>query len=255
MSHDSLLMILSIANQKGGCGKTTTAINLSTYLALKNKRTLLIDLDPQAAATMGFGFNAKEFDRTIYDAMVEDIPISDVALKTNIDGLDLVPSNSDLSGAEVELANEIGREYILKDKLNALNGYDYVVVDTPPSLGLLTINSLVACSLLLIPLQCEFYALAGTSLLLDVLDKVKTRLNNDPKIRIVLTMYDARTNLSKQVADNVREIFPGEVFQTIIPRNVKLAEAPSFGQPIYLYDPYSVGADAYKKLVDEVLHG
>jgi len=246
-------MIISIANQKGGCGKTTTAINLSTYLVLKGKRVLLIDLDPQGAATEGLGIDMWSLEKTIYDVMIEKANIPDVAATTVIQGLDLAPSNLNLSGAEMELANAMAREYILKNKLANLS-YDYILIDSSPSLGLLTINSLTACDMLLIPLQCEYYALAGMSQLLKVVEMVGAKLGNNPKCKVLLTMYDARTTLSKQIADRVRAYFKDEVFRTIIPRNVKLAEAPSFGKPIHLYDPSSAGAIAYQELAEEVLN-
>jgi chromosome partitioning protein len=247
-------MIISIANQKGGCAKTTTSINLSTYLALKGKRVLLVDLDPQGAATEGLGVDMWQLKKTVYDVLIDETPFQEIIRSTAIDGLYLAPCNLDLSGAELELANAMAREYILREKLKDLD-YDYVLIDSPPSLGLLTINSLTACGLLIIPLQCEFYALAGMRQLLTVVEKVASKLGNDPKRKILLTMYDARTSLSKQIADQVRNYFKDQVFKTVIPQNVKLAEAPSFGKPIYLYDSTSSGAVAYEDLAEEVLNG
>lgn len=248
------MKVISIANQKGGCGKTTTAVNLATYLALKGKRVLLLDLDPQGAATEGVGVDKWKLEKSIYDVMVDETPIQEVVKPTAIPGLDIVPSNLDLSGAEMELASTMAREFILKEKLEPLD-YDYVLIDSPPSLGLLTINSLTACDTLIIPLQCEYYALAGMSMLLKVVERVAVKLGNKPKRWVLLTMYDARTSLSKQIADQVKDYFKGEVFRTVVPRNVKLAEAPSFGKPIQLYDPSSSGAIAYEQLAEEVLHG
>jgi chromosome partitioning protein len=248
------MKVISIANQKGGCGKTTTAVNLATYLALKGKRVLLLDLDPQGAATEGVGVDKWKLEKSIYDVMVDETPIQEVVKPTAIPGLDIVPSNLDLSGAEMELASTMAREFILKEKLEPLD-YDYVLIDSPPSLGLLTINSLTACDTLIIPLQCEYYALAGMSMLLKVVERVAVKLGNKPQRWVLLTMYDARTSLSKQIADQVKDYFKGEVFRTVVPRNVKLAEAPSFGKPIQLYDPSSSGAIAYEQLAEEVLHG
>jgi chromosome partitioning protein len=246
-------MIISIANQKGGCGKTTTSINLSTYLALKGKRVLLVDLDPQGAATEGLGVDMWQLKKTVYNVMVDEIGITETVVPTAIPNLDLAPCNLELSGAEMELANAMAREYILQEKLQGLD-YDYILIDSPPSLGLLTLNSLTACDMLLIPLQCEYYSLAGMSQLLKVVEKVVSKLGNNPQRRILLTMYDARTSLSKQIADRVKDYFKDDVFQTVIPRNVKLAEAPSFGKPIHLYDPTSAGATAYEQLAEEVLN-
>lgn len=246
-------MIISVANQKGGCGKTTTSINLSTYLALKGKRVLLIDFDPQGAATGGLGVDMWKLQRTIYNVMIDDMNISDVVIHTLVPNLDLAPCNLELSGAEMELSNSMAREYILREKLHGLD-YDYILIDSPPSLGLLTINSLTACNMLLIPLQCEYYSLAGMSLLLRVVEKVASKLGNNPKRQILLTMYDTRTSLSRQIANDVKAYFKDEVFKTIIPRNVKLAEAPSFGRPIQLYDPASAGAIAYEQLAEEVIN-
>jgi len=248
------MRVISVCNHKGGCGKTTTAINLGAYLALHGSKVLLIDLDPQGAATTGLGIDKWRLTQHMYDVLVRDTEIGDVVLPTEIAGLHIAPSNIDLSGAEPELANQIARELILKEKLENLNQYDFAIIDTPPSLGLLTINSLTSCTLLLIPLQCEFYAMEGLSQLLKIVDKINTKLGNKPTRRVLLTMYDSRTNLSKQVAEKVQEFFKGDMLQTIIPRNVRLAEAPSFGKPICLYDPTSAGAIAYEELAEEVLN-
>lgn len=245
--------VISVANQKGGCGKTTTSINLSTYLALRGKRTLLIDIDPQGATTTGMGIDKWKLEKTIYNVLVGDLNIDDIVIPTKIENLSLAPTNIDLSGAELELVSQLGREAILKHKIEKLAGYEYIIIDTPPSLGILTLNSLVACSRLLIPIQTEYFALEGMSQLLKIVNMVGERLGNKMSRKFLLTMYDSRTKLSKEVADQVREHFKEEVFQTVIPRNVKLAEAPSYGMPIYLYDPQSAGATAYEQLANEVI--
>ena len=246
--------IILFCSHKGGCGKTTSAINLSAYLALAGKKTLLMDLDPQAASTTGLGIDEMSLKKQIYDVMVGDAQISDVVQHTMIDGLDIVPSNLDLMGAELELSNQLAREFVLRNKLSTVDRYDYIVLDSPPNLGVLTINGLVACTKLIVPLQCEFYSLKGMAQLLKMVDMVKTRIGNKPKRRILLTMFDGRANLSKQVVEQVRDYFKNEVYQTVIPRNVKLAEAPARQKPIALHDPESTGAVAYKKFAEEVLN-
>ncbi|NPV63639.1 MAG: ParA family protein [Methanotrichaceae archaeon] len=246
--------ILSVANQKGGCGKTTTAVNLSAYLAQKGKRTLLIDLDPQGAATTSLGVKKRTLERTIYNVMVDDLGLADVVVPDVAPSLDIAPANMNLSAAEQGLVNQPGRETIIKMKLKALNGYDYVLIDTPPSLGILTLNSLVACNTLIIPVQTEYFAMEGMSQLLKIIKMVEERLlGSSIKRRYLLTMYDARTNLSKEVAEQVREHFQDQVFKTVIPRSVKLAEAPSHGKPISLHEPDSPGAKAYEQLAAEVM--
>lgn len=246
--------VISVANQKGGCGKTTTAVNLSAYLAQKGRRTLLIDLDPQGAATTSLGVKKRKLEKTVYNVMVDDIGLSDVIIPEVAPGFDIAPANMNLSAAEQGLVNQPGRETIIKMKLKALNGYDYVLIDTPPSLGILTLNSLVACNTLIIPVQTEYFAMEGMSQLLKIIKMVEERLlGSSIKRRYLLTMYDARTNLSKEVAGQVREHFKDEVYSTIIPRSVKLAEAPSHGKPISLHEPDSPGALAYKQLADEVI--
>ncbi|MGZ4850184.1 MAG: ParA family protein, partial [Candidatus Bathyarchaeia archaeon] len=203
--------------------------------------------------TTGLGIDKRNLKKTIYNTLVEDLGLADVTISTKINGLDLAPTNIDLSGAELELVSQLGRETILKQRIENLDGYDFVIIDTPPSLGILTLNSLVACSTLLIPIQTEYFALEGMSQLLKVVDMVGERLGNKMKRRYLLTMYDSRTKLSKEVTEQVREHFKEYVFRAVIPRNVKLAEAPSYGMPIHLYDPESAGATAYEQLAKEVI--
>lgn len=246
--------ILGIINQKGGVGKSTTAVNLAAALGAAGKEVLLVDLDPQGNATSGYGIDKRDIDQSVYNVLLED-PIEDAILAEVGKGVDVLPSTISLAGAEVELVNEMARENRLKNALGSLRGrYDYILIDCPPSLGLLTINALVASDKLLIPIQCEFYALEGVTKLLDSMNRVKKALNPTLDIYgIVLTMYDGRTNLSKQVADEVRSFFGKTVFKTVIPRTVKLSEAPSYGQPILDYAPESKGAETYSKLAQEVI--
>ncbi|HHI00856.1 MAG TPA: ParA family protein [Thermococcus litoralis] len=243
---------ISIANQKGGVGKSTTAINLSVALALKGKRVLLVDMDPQGATTVGLGL--RNANPTIYNVILDEAEIEEAIVPTQIEGLELIPSNIALSGAEIELSSQIGREYILRNKLAKIKDkYDYVIIDTPPSLGILTMNSLVASDEVIIPIQAEYYALEGIGLLLKAIKLVRERLGIPLEIRgFLITMFDKRTNLSKEVKEEVKKIFREKVFRTMIPRNVKLAEAPSHGKPIFLYAPDSRGAKAYMKLAEEV---
>jgi chromosome partitioning protein len=247
--------IVSIANQKGGVGKTTTAINLATCLAVAEKRTLLVDIDPQGNTTSGVGIDKNNTVKTIYDSIIGDEPISNSLLNTEIQFLDLIPANIQLVGAEVELVSALRREYRLRDALVAIkNKYDFIVIDCPPSLGLLTINALVAADSLIIPIQCEYYALEGLGQLLNTVNLVKKHLNPDLELHgVLLTMYDGRLNLSKQVAEEARKFFPEKVYDTVISRNVRLSEAPSFGKPILLYDILCTGAANYINLAKEVL--
>ncbi|HII66692.1 MAG TPA: ParA family protein [Thermococcaceae archaeon] len=247
-----MMSVISIANQKGGVGKSTTAINLSAALALKGKNVLLVDMDPQGATTIGLGL--REATPTIYNVIIDEAEIEEVVVKTPIDGLHLVPSNIALSGAEIELSSQIGREYILRNKLSKLKrNYDYIIIDTPPSLGVLTMNSLVASDEVIIPIQAEYYALEGIALLLKAIRLVRDRLGIPLEIKgFLITMFDKRTNLSKEVREEVKRTFGEKVFKTMIPRNVRLAEAPSYGRPIFLYAPDSRGAKAYMKLAEEV---
>ena len=247
--------VIAIINQKGGVGKSTTAINLSAALGEMGKQVLLIDLDPQGNSSSGLGVEKNRVSRCIYDALLNDIPLTDIIIPDVSKGLDVVPATINLAGAEVELVSEMARENRLKDAIGPMRGrYDYVFIDCPPSLGLLTINALVAADKLLIPIQCEFYALEGVTKLLDSMKRVKTRLNPTLDIYgVLMTMYDGRTTLSRQVVEEVRSYFGRLVFETLIPRTVKLSEAPSFGQPITLYDPSGKGAQSYMSLAKEVI--
>ena len=247
--------VIAIINQKGGVGKSTTAINLSAALGEMGKQVLLIDLDPQGNSSSGLGVEKNRVSRCIYDALLNDIPLTDIIIPDVSKGLDVVPATINLAGAEVELVSEMARENRLKDAIGPMRGrYDYVFIDCPPSLGLLTINALVAADKLLIPIQCEFYALEGVTKLLDSMKRVKSRLNPSLDIYgVLLTMSDNRTTLSRQVSDEVRRYFGKIVFEISIPRTVKLSEAPSFGQPITQYDPTGKGAQSYIDLAKEVI--
>jgi len=247
--------IIAIINQKGGVGKSTTAINLSAALGELGKQVLLVDLDPQGNTTSGLGIEKSQLQKCIYDVLLSDVSIEEVIVPDVCEGVDLVPATINLAGAEVELVSEMARENRLKDAVGMMKGkYDYIFIDCPPSLGLLTVNSLVAADKLIIPIQTEFYALEGVTKLLESMKRVKTRLNPTLDIYgILLTMYDGRTTLSRQVAAEVRNYFGRQVFETIIPRTVKLSEAPSYGIPIIQYDPTGKGAIAYRNLAEEVV--
>lgn len=247
--------VVAIINQKGGVGKSTTAINLSAALGERGKQVLLIDLDPQGNSSSGLGIEKGAVRYCIYDALLNDVSLDDIVIPDVSPGLDVVPATINLAGAEVELVSEMARENRLKDAIGPMRGrYDYVFIDCPPSLGLLTINALVAADKLLIPIQCEFYALEGVTKLLDSMKRVKTRLNPSLDIfGVLLTMSDTRTTLSRQVSEEVRKYFGKLVFETSIPRTVKLSEAPSFGQPITQYDPAGKGAQSYVELAKEVI--
>ena len=246
--------IIAVANQKGGVGKTTTAVNLSTSLAKKNKKVILIDGDPQGNATSGLGVE-KDLENSLYDVLVNEVDIKTTLQDTCVKTLKVCPSNMDLAGAEVELVSQMSREFRMKEKLDPIKDeYDYIIIDCPPSLGLITLNSFTAADSVLIPVQCEYYALEGLGQLLNTINLVKKHLNKNLEIEgAVLTMYDMRTNLSNQVVKEVKRYFDDKVYKTVIPRNIKLSEAPSFGMPIGLYDPKSKGARAYEKLAKEVM--
>ncbi len=249
-----MVRVTACTNQKGGVGKTTTVINLAAYLALAGTRILVIDLDPQGNATSGLGIDRRSIERSSYDALVDRTPIDGLIVRTAVDGLDLVPSTPALSGAEVELVGVAARERRLAASLAELNGrYDRVLIDCPPSLGLLTVNALTAADGVLIPIQTEYYALEGLSQLVNTIRRVREGLN--PRLEldgVLLTMYDARTRLSAQVATEVRRHMNGTVYDTVVPRSIRLSEAPSHGLPIALYDPSSRGATAYRELAGEV---
>jgi chromosome partitioning protein len=247
--------IIAVTNQKGGVGKTTTSVNLGAGLAMAGGQTLLLDLDPQANSTRALGFERKPDRPNVYDCLIEGRPIADTLLKTDMENLWLCPSENELTGAEVELVSLGRREFRLADLLAALpTHYDYVLIDCPPSLGFLTVNALTAADAVLIPIQCEYLALEGVTQLLETLRLVKRSLNPRLEVEgVLLTMYDDRTNLSRQVADEVHQFFKGSVYNTVIPRNIRLGEAPSFGKPIFLYDSRSKGATAYLDLAKEIL--
>jgi len=246
--------IVSLANQKGGVGKTTTAINLGASLAACERKVLLVDLDPQGNATSGVGL-PKNDEKSMYDVLVDGMSVKDIILPTELPMLFVAPSSVDLVGAEVELRDAIGREYYLRRALEPVNGeYDYILIDSPPSLGLLTVNGLTAAQSVLVPMQCEYFALEGVSQLLTTVERVRDAVNPGLEIEgIVLTMYDERMNLSRQVAEEVRNHFGEKVYSTIVPRNVRLGEAPSFGKPIILYDIRSRGSEAYVNLAKEFI--
>ncbi|MDD3853106.1 MAG: ParA family protein [Syntrophomonadaceae bacterium] len=247
--------LIAIANQKGGVGKTTTAINLGAYIAMAGYRVLLVDIDPQGNATSGLGVNRKKIKYCAYNLLVDEIEPQKIITGTRIQNLHLLPSTIQLAGAEVELAARQNRESVLKRGLQPVEPfYDYIFIDCPPSLGILTLNALVACNSVLIPLQCEYYALEGLSQLMDTIQLVRRRMNAAIKVEgIVFTMFDGRTNLSIQVVDEVKKHFKKEVYRTIIPRNIRLSEAPSHGKPIMTYDPRSKGAQVYAELAQEVI--
>lgn len=247
--------IISIINQKGGVGKTTTAVNLAAYLADSGHRTLLVDEDAQGNATSGLSMDTSRFDATLYDVLIDGVPAEEAAYRTEVKKLSLLPASIDLAGAEVEMVDIPDRETLLRRVLAPLRArYDYILIDCPPSLGLMTVNALTAADMVLIPLQAEFYALEGLSQLMKTVQAVKKRLNPELELLgILVTMYDGRTNLAVQVSEEVKKYFGKKVFKTMIPRAVKLSEAPSFGEPIVRYAPKSKGAAAYKSLCQEVL--
>jgi len=247
--------IVSIVNQKGGVGKTTTAVNMSACLAVKDKSVLLVDLDPQANAVSGVGVDKNSVDLSIYDVLVSGEDIEDVIIDTGIKNLSMIPSKGELSGAQIELVNVLNRESILGKKLNKIQtDYDYVVIDCPPSLGILTINALVASDSIVVPIQCEYYALEGVAQLMHTFNLIKDNINEDLELEgVLLTMFDSRINLAHQVEEDIRKFFKQKVYDTKIPRNVKVSEAPSFGLPVIFYDVKSKGAVSYMDFVEEVL--
>ena len=249
--------IIAIANQKGGVGKTTTSINLSAALAAKGKNVLVIDTDPQGNTTSGFGIEKNELENTIYELMLGECSIKECILNDVIPGISIIPSNVNLAAAEIELIGVDRKEFILKREIEWIKeSYDYIMIDCPPSLNMLTINSMTTADSVLVPIQCEYYALEGLSQLIHTINLVKERLNPDLDIEgVVFTMYDSRTNLSIQVVENVKDHLNQKIFKTVIPRNIRLAEAPSYGMPINLYDVKSAGAEAYLSLADEIIKG
>ncbi len=247
--------VIAVANQKGGVGKTTTSVNLSASLAFKGKKTLIIDNDPQGNATSGLGIDKWNVKKSIYDSLINEIPMEEIILPTMMDNLFICPSNIQLAGAEIELVSQMMRENRLKTAIDEIKDeFDYIIIDCPPSLGLLTLNSLTAADTILVPIQCEYYALEGLKQLMKTVSLVQKHLNKDLRVEgVVMTMYDSRTNLSFQVVESVREHFSDRVYRTIIPRNVRLSEAPSHGLPIILYDKDSKGAISYLDLAEEVI--
>lgn len=246
------LKTICVFNQKGGVGKTTTVVNLSAALGLKGKKILVVDLDPQGNTTSGFGVNKFELSKSVYDLMVHDEFDEGFILNTDEENVDIIPATSDLSGVEVELINSNNKEKVLKDILSNVKGYDYCFVDCPPSLGTLSINALVAADSVLIPIQCEFYALEGVSQLMNTINLVRSSLNENLEIEgILMSMFDGRNNLSLEVVEEVKKYFKDKVFTTMIPRNIRLAEAPSYGMSVIRYDKNSKGAIAYKRLAEE----
>lgn len=247
--------IIAIANQKGGVGKTTTAINLSACLAEAGQRVLVIDIDPQGNTTSGLGVDKENIDKTIYKVLIDEVDIEDAIIKGIFDNLDIIPSNVNLAGAEIDLIDVEEREYILKNDIAKIRqNYDFIILDCPPSLSMLTVNAMTAADTVLVPIQCEYYALEGLTQLIHTINLVKRKLNPELELEgVVFTMYDSRTNLSLQVVENVKDNLKQNIYKTIIPRNIRLAEAPSHGLPINLYDTKSSGAESYRLLAEEVI--
>ena len=247
--------VIAVANQKGGVGKTTTAINLSSSLVELGKSVLTIDMDPQGNTTSGLSIDKNEVDATVYELILDEASVDEAVTTSIMEGLDVIASNINLSGAEVELISIENKEFLLKEKIDTIkDNYDFVIIDCPPSLNLLTINAMTTADSILVPIQCEYYALEGLSQLIHTIDLIKDRLNPGLEIEgVVFTMYDSRTNLSLQVVENVKENLDRNIYKTIIPRNIRLAEAPSYGMPINMYDRRSTGAEAYRLLAEEVI--
>ena len=248
--------IIAIANQKGGVGKTTTSINLSSCIAEKGKKVLVVGIDPQGNTTSGYGIEKNDLENTIYELMLGDCSIEDCIIKDVIENISILPSNVNLAAAEIELIGVDKKEYILKNEIDWVKDrYDYIIIDCPPSLSLLTVNAMTTADSVLVPIQCEYYALEGLSQLIHTVNLVKERLNPDLEMEgVVFTMFDSRTNLSAQVVENVKSHLNQKVYRTVIPRNIRLAEAPSYGQPINIYDPKSAGAESYLALAEEVIN-
>ena len=247
--------VIAIANQKGGVGKTTTSVNLAASLAEKGKKVLVIDTDPQGNTTSGFGLDKNEVENTIYELMIGECDTKEAIQKNVVDGVDIIPSNVNLAAVEIELIDTEKKEYILRDAISKVkDNYDFIIIDCPPSLSMLTVNAMTTANTVLVPIQCEYYALEGLSQLVHTVNLVKERLNPELEMEgVVFTMFDSRTNLSLQVVENVKEHIQENVYKTIIPRNIRLAEAPSYGMPINLYETKSAGAEAYRLLADEVI--
>lgn len=247
--------VIAFSNQKGGVGKTSTCVNMSSYLAVNGKKTLLIDMDPQGNATTGFGYNKKELENSIYSVLIDEQPIKNAILKTEIENLDIIPANIELAGAEVELVYKKNREKMLDKALKTIkNNYDYITIDCPPSLGLITINALAGSDSVIIPIQSEYYAMEGLSQLMNSIKLVQKHLNNNLVIDgVVVTMYDGRALISKQIAAEIHKYFGKKMFNTVIPRNIRISEAPSHGVPVMLHDPKCSGAKAYESLTLEYL--
>ena len=247
--------VIAIANQKGGVGKTTTTINLAACVAEKGKKVLVIDTDPQGNATTGFGIEKNELDNTVYELMLGECSVKECIIPDVIDNLSLIPSNVNLAAAEIELVDQSRKEYILKNEIDWVKDqYDYIFIDCPPSLSMLTVNAMTTADSVLVPIQCEYYALEGLSQLIHTVNLIRKKINPNLSMEgVVFTMYDARTNLSEEVVQNVKDTLEERIFKTLIPRNVRLAEAPSYGQPINIYDGKSAGAEAYRGLADELI--